>query len=163
MKVIDNFLNQDYFNELKDLMITSRSFPWYYNDGVVEDGEQYNYQFTHVLYGNTEPMSRFYDAMKPCVVKLDALSLIRIKANLVPQHHEIIEHGFHVDIAEEKNNHIKTAILYMNTNDGYTLFEDGSKVESVENRVVIFDSSIKHTGTTCTDQKLRVVVNFNYF
>jgi hypothetical protein len=28
--------------------------------------------------------------------------------------------------------------------------------------MVIFDSNIKHAGITCTDEKRRVVVNFNY-
>ena len=37
-----------------------------------------------------------------------------------------------------------TSILYINTNDGYTKFEDGTIVESVENRLVTFDSRMKH-------------------
>ena len=56
----------------------------------------------------------------------------------------------------------KTAIYYVNTNNGYTKFEDGTVVNSVENRCVVFDSSLRHTGTTCTDQKTRVVINFCY-
>ena len=58
---------------------------------------------------------------------------------------------------------ITTAILYVNSNNGYTLFEDGTKVESVENRIVLFDSNLRHTGTTCTEEKVRIVVNFNFF
>jgi hypothetical protein len=173
MQIIDNFLDQDYFNELKELMIVSRTFPWYYNNGVVRDNEYDNYQFTHVFYANAEPLSSFYKNIKPCAVKLNAISLIRIKANLIPQRDKIIEHGFHIDVAEAGDNslpgnlkhvkNIKTAILYMNTNNGYTLFEDGTKVNSIENRMVVFDCATKHTGTTCTDEKLRVVVNFNFF
>ena len=41
-------------------------------------------------------------------------------------------------------------------------FEDGTKVPSVANTFVTFPSDIKHTGTTCTDQKFRSVINFNY-
>ena len=37
------------------------------------------------------------------------------------------------------------------------------KVESIENRFVTFPSHLHHTGTTCTDQKRRVVINFNYY
>ena len=51
----------------------------------------------------------------------------------------------------------------MNTNDGYTEFEDGTKVESVANRLVTFPANLKHTGTSCTDEKTRIVINFNYF
>ena len=51
----------------------------------------------------------------------------------------------------------------MNTNNGYTKFEDGSIVESVANRIVTFPANMKHLGTSCTDEKTRVVINFNYF
>ena len=50
----------------------------------------------------------------------------------------------------------------MNTNNGYTTFKDGTKVDSVANRMIIFDSELDHTGTTCTDQKSRVIINFNF-
>jgi hypothetical protein len=50
----------------------------------------------------------------------------------------------------------------MNTCNGYTLFEDGTKVESVANRIVTFPNSMKHTGTTTTDSEYRMVINFNY-
>ena len=54
------------------------------------------------------------------------------------------------------------AIIYLNSNDGYTFFEDGAKIESVENRCIIFPGNLKHAGTSCTDSNLRVVLNINY-
>ena len=51
----------------------------------------------------------------------------------------------------------------MNTCNGYTLFKDNTKVESVANRFVSFDSQLEHTGTSCTDENIRVLINFNYF
>ena len=56
----------------------------------------------------------------------------------------------------------KTCVFYLNTNDGYTMFKDGTKVESVENRLVLFDSQTQHCGTSCTDKRKRVVLNINY-
>ena len=41
-------------------------------------------------------------------------------------------------------------------------FKNGDKVESVANRVVIFDSKLQHQAVSCTDEKVRVVINFNY-
>ena len=73
---------------------------------------------------------------------------------------KIIRHGFHVDFSYVGS---KTAIYYVNSNNGYTEFEDGTKIESIKNRIVIFPSNLKHTGTTCTDRKIRTIVNFNYF
>mgnify|MGYP003139971581 FL=1 len=37
------------------------------------------------------------------------------------------------------------------------------KINSKENRVVIFNSSELHAGTNTTNQKARFVLNINYF
>ena len=50
----------------------------------------------------------------------------------------------------------------MNSNNGYTYFEDGKKVKSVANRLLKFDNIKYHSGTTCTDKNQRVVININY-
>jgi hypothetical protein len=50
----------------------------------------------------------------------------------------------------------------MNTNNGYTYFEDGTKAKSVANRLIKFDNVMYHSGTTCTDENQRVVININY-
>ena len=70
--------------------------------------------------------------------------------------------NFRYNLHIDTSNVCKTAIFYINTNDGWTEFENGDKVESVENRIVIFDSQTKHTGTTCTNAKVRVLINLNY-
>ena len=48
------------------------------------------------------------------------------------------------------------------SNNGYTYFEDGQKVQSQENRAVIFSGDLLHAGTSCTDTDLRVVLNIDY-
>ena len=30
------------------------------------------------------------------------------------------------------------------------------------NRLITFPTDVSHTGTSCTDEKIRVVINFNY-
>ena len=50
----------------------------------------------------------------------------------------------------------------MNTNNGYTLFKN-KKINSVENRIVLFNSDESHSSTNTTDCKSRIVINFNYF
>ena len=52
--------------------------------------------------------------------------------------------------------------IHLNTCDGYTVFKNGEKVESVANRYIEFDSNLMHSGTSTTDSKRRVVINFNY-
>ena len=73
-----------------------------------------------------------------------------------PEH---VQSAFHRDV-----DNCITAIYYVNTNNGYTEFEsNGMKVNSVENRLVIFDSNEKHRAVTATDTSRRSVINFNYF
>ena len=56
----------------------------------------------------------------------------------------------------------KTSIFYINTNNGWTEFANGDRVKCVENRLVTFDSNLKHQGVTCTDKKRKIVINLNY-
>ena len=75
------------------------------------------------------------------------------------------EGGFHVDGFDKDNGYegdSLTAIYYINTCNGYTEFKTGEKVKSVSNRMVIFDSELEHQGVTATDDKRRVLINFNY-
>ena len=76
---------------------------------------------------------------------------------------KIIEHSPHRDMTYSHT----AALLYMNTNNGYTRFENDEggwdKVESIANRLVIHNGSHLHGSTTCTDQKKRIVLAINYF
>ena len=100
-----------------------------------------------------------FDLIYPFIEILEVKRLIQVKANLTVRTNNIIEHGYHTDHPYKD---AKTAVFYVNDNDGYTKFETGAYVESVANRLVIFDSQIQHTGTTCTNQFGRFVVNFNF-
>ena len=165
MKIEDNFLDQVIFNEIQDLML-GENFAWYYSDTIDYKGQKDKFQFTHIFYGENVPKSSFCGKLKPILEKIQPTSLLRIKANLLTKTSNIIENKFHIDmmeVSEEKVKQLTTSIFYVNTNNGYTTFEDGTKVESVANRMITFPANLKHTGTSCTDEKIRVVINFNYF
>tara|TARA_B100001113_G_scaffold71944_1_gene55733 strand:+ start:544 stop:1044 length:501 start_codon:yes stop_codon:yes gene_type:complete len=155
MKIIDNFLSEEEFKNLRDY-ISSTSFPWYF--GLVTNDSKIA-QFVHSFYANDIP-NPTYSNVEFLRGKLNMAALIRIKVNLNPRTETLQVHrdAFHIDYPD-----ITTAVFYLNTCDGYTLFEDGPKVNSVENRIVIFDSNMRHTGTSCTDQSGRLVMNINYF
>ena len=163
-KIIDNFLDKEEFLKIQNLLL-SKNFPWYFQHGVNDldtDKNINDYQFTHVFYMDLQPRSDYFDILYPILRKLKVGSIIKIKANLLTHTKKIIEHGYHVDYYHhEKLQDAKTSVYYLNTNNGYTLFEDG-KVDSVENRMVTFNLNTKHSGTTSTDTKRRVVLNFNY-
>ena len=173
IKIIDNVLNYDDFSLIESCLLKN-SFPWFFNDCVVQNIEDSknvldvyslnNHQFTHSFYGNFSYNSNYSNLLNPIIKVLNPISLIAIKANLLTVTENYIEHGFHIDISTLKDSQKSTtAIFYVNTNNGYTKFEDSTIVESVANRLVIFDSKILHTGSTCTNEKIRVVINFNYF
>jgi hypothetical protein len=98
----------------------------------------------------------------PLTRKIKPIAWLRIKANLNPWFPEQKQNSFHTDVTGMGDIPFWTSIFYMNTNNGYTLFEDGTKVGSVGNRLVTFPGTMRHTGCCCTDQKCRVLINLNY-
>ena len=103
--------------------------------------------------------SIFLPLLEPLIEKINIKSCVRIKANLFPKTAEIEEHGYNVDFPFE----CTTSIFYLNTNNGYTKFEDGTVVKSIANRLLTFPTLCKHTSSSCTDVAARVNINFNYF
>ena len=165
MKIEDNFLVQEEFDELQAL-IMGEEFAWYYKGHIDYEEQKNKFQFIHMFYGDYTYQSVFCEKLDPIFNKIIPISILRIKANLLTRTSNIKVNIFHVDpftdMGEEKMKQWTTSIFYMNTNNGYTEFEDGTIVESVANRMVIFPANLKHRGTTCTDQQTRVVINFNY-
>ena len=160
-KITDNFLPQDYFEYLQHMMLGPTNFPWLYNAEVANTGEiqDEHFYFTHNIFQDFQPTSSFFEEFIPFFKQLEMNAMVRARALLYANQGKQIVHEKHIDF---KFPH-KTAVFYMNTNNGYTEFEDGTKVESVENRIVFFDGSIPHNSSTCTDQKTRAVISVNYF
>lgn len=167
-KVFDNFISKQDSDYILALMssepnpLSSDRFPWFFNKTIIDSDEEDhldNYQFTHLFYNDNSFWSEFSFILQPLIEKINPKSLIRVKANLQPRVTNHVEGGYHRDLPFE----CKTAVYYVNSNDGYTLFKSGEKVESVQNRFVEFDSQTEHTSVKATDQKFRIVINFNYF
>ena len=162
--IIDNFLDNQSFQNLQNIMFGGE-FCWFYLDGIDYRGEEgVKFQFFHTFYKNNGGInSNRYGMLGGILNKIRPKEIYRIKANLVTRTSEIVTNSFHTDI--QGNWGVipyTTSIFYLNTNDGYTEFEDGTKVESVANRFISFPIETKHRGTSCTDDKVRVVINFNY-
>lgn len=157
MKIIDNFLDKKDFLNIKSF-ITSGYMPWYISEVINEKIP--GHQFAHLFYWDFTIKSNQYELLIPIIKKLEIKSLVRIKANLLPRSEKIIEHGYHSDFPFKN---LKTAVYYCNTNNGYTKFKNGKKIESIENRIVFFNADQLHTGSTCTDEEFRIVININYY
>jgi hypothetical protein len=152
----DDFLDLQDFKELQNIILGDL-FPWYFKDSVVHDNDGY-FQFVHQFYNKCEVKSHLYGCLLPLIKKLNVNAIIRIKANLTTATENNVIFDFHKDQKFD----CKTAVFYLNTNNGFTRFENGNKVQSRENRILLFTNDVVHTGSTCTDQKRRVVLNINY-
>jgi len=158
MKIYKNFLPKDIFKKLKNTMM-GEYFPWYFNDYVSNFQKENNFQFTFrfINDGDYVCWGEWKNIIIPVLQKINHKKINRVKANLIVRTNKIIEHGFHTD-----QDNGTTGILYLDNSNGYTKFENGKKIKSEENKYVEFNSTLKHTGSSCTDEKRRVVINFNY-
>ena len=165
MKIEDDFLKQEDFDKIQKLMDEPSPFPWFYADRIVFEDDVDKFQFIHAFYDNHMPMSPFSNELDSIINIIQPFSIVKIRAKLLTRTPEIVESTFHVDIplSEENLKQWTTSIFYINTNNGYTKFEDGTIVESVANRMLSFPANMKHCGTSCTDERRRIVINFNYF
>ena len=155
LQVFDDFVDTYQFRSIESELMGSY-FPWYYIDRQSYTYTENSFQFFHNFYREGDSPSEYYSIIQPCLEKLKG-KLSRAKAVLTPKSESSRCSGYHIDYKD-----MKTSTYYINTNDGWTEFEEGGKVESVANRMLIFDSNLEHIGVSCTDQQTRVVINFNY-
>ena len=159
IEIIDNFLEKDKFKKIQNFLL-DEGFPWYVARILDKNAEHYeNTQFVHTFYKNYIPQSHFLAELNDLLEKIAANAWVRIKANLLSRTEKQIIHKMHVD--NEFN--CTTSILYINNNNGETVFENGKKIKSKENRFVSFPSKLKHAGTTNTcSSPFRIVLNLNF-
>jgi len=158
--IIDNVLDPIELKELQYQLIESNNFPWYYSPFSVSAGDG-QYQFTHLFYvPNEGKVSSYCHLLNKLNNIIKPSCLVRIKANLNTKTESNLVKNFHTDYDYPT---LKTSIFYVNSNNGTTIFKDGTSIQSIENRLVTFNSNLLHTGTTCTDENVRVLINFNYF
>lgn len=159
MKIIDNFLEPFNFKKIKSTLMNP-FFPWYYQDHSTNEGDKIS-QLTHIFYSFDlvqKSNGQNLEILDPLFKKLDAVGLVRVKANLTFPCKKTEK--FHTDFSFKN---LLTAIYYINTNDGGTRFKN-KMVQSIENRIVIMPSNTLHAVARHTDPTFgRFVININYF
>ena len=158
-KIIDSCLTNEEYLKIRYMMLDDwRNFPWFYTPSVASDDDNDIY-FVHTFQEKEFNLkSPYLPTLQVILDKLNIKDLIRVKGNLFPNQNKFIEHDSHIDFEEPH----QAAIYYINTNNGYTKLEDGTKVMSVANRLLLFDGSTSHSSTNCTNDKIRMNINFNY-
>jgi hypothetical protein len=157
--VIDNFLPKEYFKVIKDLFTDNDNFHWHLKNFVAKEDANDGFFFQHVFFEGNKINSDAFGHFEMMLNKMQCKALLRLKANLYTKTPEIVKHGEHVDYDFPH----RGALLFINTNNGLTILEDGTEIESVENRMVFFNSAAPHRSTTCSDENYRITLNINYF
>lgn len=156
MKIIDNFLSDNDFKKIQQIFM-SDNFPYYFNNTVVDEKDTKNFYFVHTLYDQNVVNSDFFKTIDPLLNKLNILFLRRAKVNCYTRTDKLIKHKAHKDLPMSHEG----AILSLNTCNGGTYI--GKKfIKSVANRILLFDPSVSHSSTNCTDQQARFNININW-
>jgi len=169
IEIVDNFVQKEYFNQLF-YYFCQTNFPWNYiptvaySDSDIRSSTEKDsnlFYMIHTLYMDDKPMSENFEMIEPLLKsdKLKIKSVLRARVLLFPNTSIVHEHPLHTDFDFSHN----AILLYLNTCDGYTKFSDGTKVDSVANRLVKFDGSVLHSSSTTTNTKARFVLSVNYF
>ncbi len=157
MNIYKNFLDKKDFKNIQS-QIMSDYMPWYFNNGVVSYGDDsFQFTFTFIRDGKHNCPEDVMLLLKPLLDKIKYKKINKIKAKMIGKTEKLKEYKYHIDQPKGK-----TGIFYINTCNGYTKFKDNKKIVSEENKYIEFNSKLEHTGTSCTDEKRRIVINFNY-
>ena len=165
IRVIDNFLDKKTFKDLQNTLLNESQFPWFLNyNKVKNDGIT---QFTHMFYYDFIPNSSYYNNLLPFFKILKPNAIKRVKANLTIKASEVKPYNLHQDFDDNLSlNQMKTAIYFLNTTNGPSIFENNfqvQKIDCIENRIIIFPTKILHAGSSHTNAQVRGVINFNWF
>ena len=173
IKIVDEYIRESEHQKLLGIL-KRRDFPWTFTQKTGEmdingyGNNPLNTQMTHFFVDyRIASFSPFFEYVLPLVNQQSIIAISRIKANLELCNENHVESDFHYDnstmygIKEIPEPHITNIVYYVNTNNGYTEFETGEKVESVANRAVIFPNTMLHRGVSQTDTHFRAVINMN--
>ncbi|MCS5588909.1 MAG: 2OG-Fe(II) oxygenase [Candidatus Thioglobus sp.] len=172
--VIDNFMDEEYHTALKELFLSVNDrITWVYVPSNTSDhmpppieGYEGNVgipQFVSQFLNNAVWANQ--DIVAPLLNKIEPDGLFRIMANMKSKQESNVAGGWHYDPCPEMKEVGKNmvALYYVNDNNGGTVFDDGTKVDCKENRMVLFPCSMAHAPIHQTDIQTRVIININYY
>jgi hypothetical protein len=163
--VYDNFLNAEEYGIIKQYLGPGGAFPWRLGSRInAHDESNDDMYFATMIYHSYEDGWKNDIDSKPFQFissKIHIESLFRIKANLYfpSKTKEVQHHAPHRD----SNFKHQGALFFLTTCDAPTTMEDGTKIESIENRLLLFDPTSMHSSSSPTNAPYRVTINFNYF
>lgn len=175
-KIIDNLISKPYLEDLQSYFLHN-GCEWFFNDRLTDEQSREfldSFGFTMRLHWNGHFMSNFVGTFVRSLVfsaqeKVEdfieeSQQIVRVRSDMTMYNPNKYRHNLHTDFSQEH----MTAIFYMNTSDGNTLLYDRDgedliqEIEPLENRLVIFDGLMQHTGHSPSKNKTRVLINMNF-
>jgi hypothetical protein len=166
--VYDDFLPPHDFGVLKAYLGPNGGFPHSFSGRINNDDKTNSdmYFGTPVYYCAHGPGKEWkqgvdLEVFAGLTSKLVVWNYHRIKANLyLPSgNKEVRYHAPHVDAEFPHNG----ALLYLTTCNAPTTLFDGTTIESIENRLLLFDPTKPHFSASPSDALYRITININYF
>ena len=155
----NNFLEEKDFKKIKNFFFDEKCL-WSYRPHQTHNDDGF---FAHDIFLNFQPVSISFNLLEPLLKKLSVNknNLIQIRANLLISKPEHKYSEFHIDCKSDED--FTTAIFYLNTCNGSTIFEkNNAEIKSEENKLLVFDGNLKHKAKSQTDTYRRIVINFNF-
>jgi len=182
--VIDNFIDKEYQEKIKNNLMGDNDFPWYYIDDVTvayEDNNQGRPGLSHVYVeynddGSSEIVSDFHELFIPLLNQ--ACFVLQVPTAKIIQGRSFLQFPLNLYSSEDDTPHIDldegerhvVVLYYVVTSDGDTVIynerTEGNtytvkqKVTPKQGRVVIFDGGLYHTAQQAL-RKHRCIVNYN--
>ncbi len=166
--VYDNFLPPAEYGHLKSYVGENGGFPWNLSGRInaLDHENSSSYFATNVFHSHNEPNVQWTPGIETepffhITSRLTIEAFQRIKCNLYfPSTTGKVEHH-----AKHKDGLFKHqgALFYLTTCDAPTTMEDGTEIESIENRLLLFDPATWHSSSSPTNSRHRITINFNYF
>jgi hypothetical protein len=177
--VVEHVLSDDQYAELHR-EISGNQFGWYFlsdhNYGVATHDDVTLFGFRHLLINNNQSNSAFSHLVLPIVfvigdtVGRQILEIVSVHANLtinVGRQHDGHPHTDCTPILDDDESELITAIYYIDTCDGDTLFFDDDETTvayrqtPAANTMVVFPRSTVHSATLPLISQKRRIINFN--
>src|SRR5210317_1301874 len=129
MNIFKNYIQKRNLDLINKTFL-SDYFPWYYKPRQVKDAKKDTSFFSHCFFDNGNINSNFMFLIEPILKKLKVKKLLNVRANLCLKGK--FHCSWHIDNDFTTDLNHKTAIFYVNTNNGVTEFSN-NKVKCEKN------------------------------
>jgi len=158
-RIIPDFLEQEFYRNMQFICLGD-NFTWFLKSGSNVDDLQSDYYLTHIFYQNNIASSNYFDFIQSNLLNFIKInSLISVKSIMLPSNKEVES----IEIINEFEFKHNQAIYFVNTTNGNTVLQDGVKIKSNENSILMIESSQKIYSENCTNKKAKVMILIDYF